>query len=350
MEVPSIFINRILAESAKKSASSLHLSVGSVPIIRTSGELNSLDSENILTVTVIDKIIESLLEENELAHLKKEKEITVVKNIAGNFRFRINIFYQKDLPSVSFNYISGQIKKIEELDLPKAFNKILNLNSGLVVIAGPNDSGKTTTAATFIEELNNNEKRYVITLENPIEYLFVNKKSIIEQRQIGRDVENYNEGINHSLNEDVDLVYIDEIKDEFNETIQNILELASGNSLVILEMNADSSLRVIEKIIVALSKKTSLEAARFNLADTLVAIVVQKLIPSRGGGQALVAEVLIVNSAIKSLIREGKIYQIESIIQTSREEGMISMARAIAEQVKAGKINQTEIEKLKLNS
>jgi len=348
MEVPSIFLNRILSETAKRGASSLHLSVGSVPMMRVDGRLTLMEGENILALDVLKKIIESFLEKDEVLKLEKEKEIAIVKNFAGDFRFRVNIFYQKSLPALSFNYISGVIKNLEELGLAQAFSKKINLNSGLLIIAGPNDSGKTTTAVAFIEEINNKEKKYIITLENQIEYLFVNKKSIIEQRQVGRDVSSLNDGLRHCLDEDVDLVYIGEIRKDFDSVLPFILELAAGNSLVILEINAANSVRVIEKILNTTSKKISAEAIRYSLADVLLGIISQRLIPSRGGGLSLAKEILIVNSAVKSLIREGKIYQLENVVQISREEGMISLERSIVELVKAGKVQAEEVKKLKL--
>ncbi len=289
------------------------------------------------------------LEKEEAEILEKEREITVVKNFAGDFRFRINIFYQKELPVLSFNYISSTIKRLEDLGLAKIFDKRISAHSGLIIIAGPNDSGKTTTAAAFIEDINNKEKKYIITLENQIEYLFVNKKSIIEQRQIGRDVDSLGKGLNYCLAEDVDLVHISEIKKDFDSVLPLVLELAAGNSVVLLEINAANSIRAIEKILNSLGQSISSEAARFSLADALLGIIAQRLIPSLGGGLALAKEILIVNSAVKSLIREGKIYQLESIIQTSREEGMISLERSVTELVEAGKINPEEAKKLRLN-
>jgi len=349
MEVPSIFLNRILAEAVKKGASSLHFSVGSQPVTRIDNELISMEKESILTSEWLDKIIESFISEEEAKKFREEKEVVVVKTFAGDFRFRVNIFYQKNLPALSFNYVPTVIRSLEDLKLPIAFREKISLNSGLLIVAGPNDSGKTSTAAAFIEDVNKKEKRYIITLEDPIEYLFVNKKSIIEQRQIGRDVKSYVAGLKHCLDEDVDLVFIDEIKREFATALPLILQLAAGNSLVVLEMNAANSIRVIEKILDAAKTAISPEAARFSLADILVGIIVQKLIPRLGGGLALASEILIINPAVKSLIREGKIYQLESTIQTSREEGMISLEKAVEELVRKGEVSAEEARKIKLN-
>jgi twitching motility protein PilT len=350
MEVPSIFLNRILTEAAKKNASSLHLTVGSLPMIRVDNDLLDIENESIITAEMIEKIISSFASEEERQKLKENKEIILVKELASGFRFRINIFYQKNLPSISFHYISNATKSLSDLKLPQALNDVIKLNSGLFVVAGPFNSGKTTTAAALIEEVNKNYKKNIITIENPIEYLFVSKKSLISQRQVGRDVKSVIQGIENCLAEDADLVYIGEVKKEFESAMPLILELAAGNSLVILEINADSSIRTIEKILNSIEEKTSAEAARFGLADVLLGIIVQRLIPKRGGGLVLAAEVLLATGAVKSLIREGKVYQLESVIQTSRREGMVSMSKVLEKLIQDGEIKREDADGLKLES
>ncbi len=335
---------------AQKAASSLHLTVGSPPTIRADNELIVIEGEDIVSGELINKIINSLVDEDENKKLEKDKEAVLVKELAGSFRFRINIFYQKNLPSLSFHYISDTIKNISDLKLPKVLNNLVKLNSGLFIIAGPFRSGKTATAIALIEEINRNYKRNIITIEDPIEYLFIGKKSIIAQRQVGRDVISVEQGLRYSLEEDADLIYAGEIKKEFESAMPLILELAAGNSLVILEINADSSVRAIEKILNSLAGKISAEAARYSLADVLIGVIVQRLIPRRGGGLVMVPEILLASSAVKSLIREGKIYQLDSVIQTSRKEGMISMEKSIDELVKVGEIKEEDADGLKLEN
>lgn len=337
MEVPSIFLNRILTEAARKHAASLHLTVGNFPILRTEGKLKTMEGESIVTSEIIDKIINSFASEEEKEEFNKNKEIILVKTFAGNFRFRVNIFYQKNLPALSFHYIPEMIRILSDLRLPPIFNSLVKLNSGLFVIAGAYGSEKTTTAAAFIEEINKNYQKRIITIEDPIENLFVSKKSLIEQRQVGRDVKSVLDGLLYALEEDVDLVYVGKIRKGLKEAVPLIFELAAGNSLVILEMNADSSVRVIEKILDSFSK-SSQEAARYNLADILFGVIIQKIMPRIGGGMVSANEVLFANPAVKSLIREGKIYHLENIIQTSRREGMISMSKSIEELVRAGEV------------
>jgi twitching motility protein PilT len=348
MEVPSIFLNRILIETAKRSASSLHLSIGSVPMIRVDGQLREIEKEEIITLDLIEKIVNTIVSEDNRKKLEKDRELVFVKEFAENFRFRIDIYYQKDLLSITFNHIQEKIRTWDELGMPEIIRSLIKFNAGLLIVCGPNNSGRTTTSCALIEEINNTEVRNIITLEDPIENVFINKKSIIEQRQVGRDVISFEKGLVHCLNEDVDVVYINEIKQGFADVISLILELAAGNSLVILELNSENSLRVLEKIINLGSAQISKEALKFNLADSLLGIICQRLIPARGGGVALASEILTMSAPIKSLIREGKIYQLESIIQTSREEGMISMKKSTEDLIRAGKIKKEEAQKLKL--
>jgi len=330
---------------AKRGASDLHLTVGSTPVMRINNQLVAVAGEEIITSELLAKAIDTIIGPEEAVKLKENREITLVKNLAGNFRFRLNIFYQRDLLSLTFHYIPNILKTLADLKLPKILQTYINAQAGLLIFGGPYGSGKTTTAASFIEEINRSSNKNIITIEDPIEYLFVSKKSIIMQRQIGRDVKSYFQGLEYCLNEDVDLVYVSEMKreEDFNASIPLILELASGNSLVVLEINTDSSIRALERVLTAAGKTLSPEAARYNLVDNLLAVIVQRLIPRRGGGLALAAEILLNNSAVKSLIREGKIYQLESIMQTSRKEGMISLAKSLEELVKSGEIRQEDI-------
>jgi len=344
MEVPSILLNRILSEMAKKNGSDLHLAVGSPPMIRVDGKFAVLADQEMMTSEILNKITETFLSQEEVIKLKENRSLVLVKNIA-NFRFRINIFYQKGLLSLSFHYIPGVIKSFRELGLPEVCDNFLKVNSGLLVIAGAYNSGKTTTAISLIEEINKTGVKNIITIEDPIECLFVSKRSLITQRQVGNDVKTVADGLDYCLNEDVDVIYLNEIKDEkmFSQAMFKIFELASGNCLVILEINTDSSARVLEKVLAGVSQKMTPEAARYNLADILAGVVVQKLVARRGGGLVLVNEILLNNSAIKALIREGKIYQLESIMQISKKEGMITLDKSLANLMELGEVRREDI-------
>lgn len=349
MEVPSILLNKILSETIQQGASGVHFSVGSVPVLRLRGKMQTLDEENILSKEIVDKIIFSLLDEKQLALLEQKKEIIIAKTLNKDNRFKIDIYYQKNLPSISFNYIPNKIRNLNDLNLPANIKDLIRYKSGLLVIAGPNNSDKATTISVLLEEINIQEKKHILTLENPIEYSFINKKSIIEQRQVGQDVNSYVEGLEHCLKEDIDVIYIDEINEDFSSALPLILDLASGKALVIVDINATSSVRVIEKILDSAKAKISSEAARYILADVLIGVITQILVPARSGGQATAYEILIANSAIRSMIRDGKISQLETVIQTSRNEGMISMKKSFEELLNNGIVTHDEIKKFLIN-
>lgn len=343
MELPSIFLNRILAETAKRGASSLHLTAGTLPTVRMDNQLISIEGESIIGVEELEKIIESIISPEEKEKLDREREIVLVKNLAGNFRFRMNIFYQKDMPALSCHYIPNQIKSLDDINAPDFLRNVVDLNSGLFIIAGPFCSGKSTTGAALIEEINQKKKEYIITLEDPIEKFFIGKGSVIEQRQIGRDASDIISGLQHCLDEDVDVVYIGEIKKDFSHALPLIFDLAAGNAMVFLEMNADSATRVMEKILDSLKDLMSSEAARYYLADILTGIYVQKLLPKRGGGMAMAVELMLANAAVKTLIRDGRIYQLQSVIQTSRNEGMLSMGKSVEELLARGEVKPEDV-------
>ncbi len=343
MEVPSILLNRLLAETAKRGAASLHLTVGSKPTWRLSGVLTPMEKENIVTAELLMKIIGSFLTADETNQLAADKEIVLVKTFGSSFRFRVNVFYQKKMLACSFFFISEQLRDLKEYKLPPALIEALDSGSGLLIVAGPKGSGKTSLAASLIEEINKTQSQRIITIEKPVEYAFTSKKSMIEQRTVGLDAKSFVSALEYCLEEDVEVVLVGEINEGLDQAAPVILELAAGNALVILEVNASNSIRAVEKILNGAKAGLPDEAARYGLADALLGVIVMELLPRRGGGLIPALEVMLVNSAVKALIREGKIYQLDSVIQTSRQEGMVSMEKAVADLVEAGEVSQGEI-------
>jgi len=341
MEVSNILFNRLLSETAKRQASDLHLSAGSVPVIRKDGRLIKLTQEKIIEQETLSQIIKSFLDEEDLKILAEKRELTTVKTLGGNFRFKINIYYQKNLLALSFRLISGNIRGFSALNIPEAVINFTKLSSGLLIIAGPYGGGKTTTIGALIEHINKSSHKRILTIENPIEVMFISDQSVIEQRAVGRDVLSLTDGLRYCQQEDVDILAVSDIKEELAENISLILDIASGSSLVILEMNIDSAIRAIEKII-GCYPPSKAEGARLLLADVLAGIVVQKLIPKNGGGMSLAVEILSGTPAAKSVIREGKIKQIETIIQTSGAQGMVSMTQSLVGLAQSGQISRED--------
>jgi twitching motility protein PilT len=342
MDSPVEFFKRLLLDSAKKNASGLHLSVGSASLFRLYGRLVPTDSDEVLKKEDLEKIVRSFLSGEELAALEEKRELLFVRDFGENFRFRVNIFYQKESLSLSLSYISEEIADLDDLGFPAAFKKNLLNASGLLIVAGPAASGKTSTIASIIEKINKEKRKYITTIEDPIEKIFSNKKSLIDQRQVGRDVNTFLDGLKHCLEEDIDLVYVDEIRADFELALPYILELASGNTLVILEMNAENSIRALEKILNTSCRNLTKESVHFMTADVLFGVIAQRLISNRENGLSLALEVLLSTFAVKSLIREGNIYQLETIIQNSAEEGMISMDKSIKDLVLSGRVGREE--------
>ncbi|MFA6551227.1 MAG: ATPase, T2SS/T4P/T4SS family [Patescibacteria group bacterium] len=341
MEVYNILFNRLLSETAKQQASELHLSVGSLPVIRKDGRLLKLEGEKIIEQELLVNITSSFLEAEEQKTLAEKRELTTVKTLGGHFRFKINIYYQKNLLAVSFRLIPETVRNLDSIDLPAITADLAKLTSGLVVVAGSYGSGKTTTIGAMVEFINQQQHKRILTLENPIEMLLVSKESVIEQRLIGRDVPTLIGGLRASQQEDIDILMVADIREDFAEAIPLILDIASTNCLVFLEMTADTAVRVIEKILNCYSS-AKIDSARMLCADVLAGVIVQSLLPKNGGGMALGTEILIGTSAVKSVIREGKLKQIETIIQTSGGEGMISMTQSLVNLTRAGIVNRED--------
>ncbi len=339
MEVYNILFNRLLSETAKQKASDLHLSVGSPPVIRKDGQLLPLKEEKIIEQETLSRIINSFLEEEEKKTLEEKREITVVKILGGHFRFKINIYYQKKMIAASFRLIPEVIRDFSSLNLPPAVSNFSRLTSGLLLVSGPYGSGKTTTIGAILEKINTEFKKRIITIEDPIEIFFSSKNSIVEQRQVGHDMPNIIDGLKYCLSQEIDVLAVSEIKNNFSQSIPLILELASSNCFVILETGGDSTIRVVEKILEGYPSSRQ-DSARMLLADVLEGILIQKLLPKIGGGLVTALEVVIGTSAVKSVIREGKVKQIQTIIQTSGNAGMINMDKSLSELAREGQISR----------
>lgn len=334
-----IVLDKILSTGAEYKASDFHLSVGNPPILRVDGKLVPLVNEPVVTPDFMKSIVDSILDESQKKTLNEQKEIVLAYTMPNKSRFKISLFFQKGYLAASLRLINQKIKSIKELGLPGIIEEFTRLEKGLVIVTGPFGSGRTSTLAALINEINRTRAEHIITIEKPIEYVYTNNKSIIEQREVGKDTNSFSQALNTASHEDVDVIYVSEM--ETAEVAEAALNAAESSRLVITAMNTDSVLRTIEKIIAFFPEERE-EQARIQLAGVIAGIVSQRLLPRVGGGRIAVAEIMIPNEAVRAVIREGAVYQINNILQTSREEGMIPLDHSLAELVKTGEILMDE--------
>lgn len=332
-------IKNILTDAVKRGASDLHFSVGNNPILRVYDQLISLDDQEIITQEFMQEFVDFLLDDYKKNKLSTNREIVLAYNFDNNLRFKINIFYQKGFLSVSLRYIPYQVPTLESLKLNSILSKLVKKKNGLIIVSGPFGSGRSTTIAALIEEINRSRKEYIITIEDPIEYVFTNNKSIIEQREVGFDTNSYEEALKYFEEEDGDVLFLEKINKP--EIIPAVLEIARGSSLVFSAVSADSASNTIAMIL-DMFPDYDQERIRDLLSTALQAVICQKIIPKIGGGVAVVQEILVTNEAVKSIILSGNINGLDNIIQTSRNEGMISFNYALSELVKSTQISRAD--------
>lgn len=327
-------MTKYLDFTVEKNASDLHLISGIPATIRVDGKLSSVPEAAPLTPTTIRGLIADFVPVELLKILKEKKEVDFSFGYK-EVRFRVNLYYQKGCETVSLRMIPKQIRSIEELGLPPIMEKFAEHNQGFVIITGPTGSGKSTTLAAMIDMVNSTQRKHIVTIEDPIEYVFEHKKSIISQREIGTDSDSFGNAMRSALREDPDIVLVGEMRDL--ETIEAALTIAETGHLVLTTLHTNSAAQTADRIINVFPSHLRQQVSN-QLASVLLGVISQRLIPKVGGGRVLAAETMIANSAVRSLIRDGKTYQIPNIIQTSASEGMISLDKVLAEYVSRGDI------------
>ncbi len=334
--VENIQVNKILNMAAERRATDIHLTPGNYPVLRIDGKLVTLTSEAVLTPDFLLGMAESFLSADDQKRLAQEREVVSVYNWANRARFRAKVFYQKGFLAISLRLIPQIIPTIKDLGLPPVLSQLIDKDKGLLVITGPFGSGRTTTATSLLETLNHGKGVHIQTLEKPIEYLLANNQSVIEQREVGKDTESFIKGLQDMLESDIDVAVIHELSEEGEEEL--ILQLAESGKLVILIMDANSVISALERFI------SNLDPSRRSwgqdlLSQVLIGVIAQKLLPRLSGGQILAYEVLTMTPAVRSIIQSDRLLQLNNIMQTSREEGMINMDKSLINLVNLGEIN-----------
>ena len=332
-------MERLLSKVPEYGASDVHLTIGMAPIVRQDGKLSSLADEPVVTPDIMEAVLEQLFTPVQRAALERDKSIMTTYDLAKKARFKVNAFFQKGYPSVSLHYILPTVQTIGDLGLPPTIERFAHFRNGLVLICGPFGSGRSSTLAALVELINRERAAHILTIERPIEHLFVNAKSVIEQREVGKDVPSFEQGLADSLQEDVDVIMLSEL--ESAQAIATAIKAAASGRLILSTLSTSSTVGAIEKILASFPPGEQ-EQVRTELSGTLQGVIAQILLPRTGGGRIAVAEVLTVNAPIRSIIRDGDVIQIQTILQTSREEGMIPLDRALADQVKAGTVSMDD--------
>ena len=324
----------LLLNTLQLNASDLHLSAGYKPTVRVDGALLPLNEFSILTPEHSAELTEQLLGERKNEFIKK-KELDFSYDFRDKARFRINVFFEKGFISVALRLIPSKIKTIEELGLPIVLHQVCKLKQGFVLMTGPSGHGKSTTLASIIDDINHQRAEHIITIEDPIEYLFIGDKSLINQREVGGDTQSFHNALSSILREDPNIIMIGEIRDP--ETIAAALTAAETGHLVFSSLHTNSASQTINRII-DIFPADQQNQIRFQLANTLSAVISQRLLPRVRGGRIPATEIMFANNAVSNLIRENKTHQLDLIIETSLESGMISLNRSLAELVRRGEV------------
>lgn len=336
----------LLLTTARQSASDLHLAVGRHPTLRIDGVLIPLQKEPILTPEIAENLIFALLTPEQKEAFIKEKEIDFAYSLEDKARFRVNVFHQRGFAAAALRLITAQIKTIEELGLPPILHDFTRLSQGFVLLVGPAGHGKSTTLAALLDEINHKRTDHIITVEDPIEYVFSQDKSTVSQREVEIDSMSFHRALRSILRQDPDVIMIGEMRDK--ESIATALTAAETGHLVFSTLHTNSASQTIDRIIDSFPAEQQGQISS-QLAAVLVGVVSERLIPRIDGGRLPACEVMITNSAIRNLIRERKAYQIDLVIETSMQEGMITLNHSLKNLVKKKEISLENAELYSLN-
>ncbi|MEX0749101.1 MAG: type IV pilus twitching motility protein PilT [Candidatus Saccharimonadales bacterium] len=332
-------IEVLLQEVIDKGASDLHLQVGLPPMLRLDGSLVAAQDAVPLDEETVEGLLYSIVDEEQKQILTKDKELDFSFAFGDLGRFRVNAFHERGNMAAALRLITNEIKTIEELGLPKVVNSFTEFPRGLVLMTGPTGSGKSTTLAAMIDQINTTRAVHIITIEDPIEYAHTSKKAVIVQREVHYDTYSFAAALRSTLRQDPDIVLIGEMRDL--ETIAAAITIAETGHLVFATLHTNSASQSVDRIIDVFPPHQQ-QQVRVQLASILKGVISQRLVPAIGGGRIPATEILIANPAVRNIIREGKTHQLDSVIQTGADQGMQSMDKTLVELIHAGKITYDE--------
>ncbi len=339
MENANYGIKDLLSALVKNSGSDLHLTVGMPPTIRVHGALIKMNLPP-LTSSEIKRLANEVLSDKQRADLEENLELDCAYEIPGLSRFRVNIFYSRLGPAGVFRTIPTKIKTMAELNMPVHLEELAMKNRGLVLVTGPTGSGKSTTLAAIINKANQLRKDHILTIEDPIEFVHTPINCIINQREIGSNTRSFANALRSALREDPDIILVGEMRDY--ETISLAITAAETGHLVFATLHTNSAASTIDRIIDVFPPHQQAQI-KTQLAETIQAVIAQQLIPTRDGkGRVCALEIMMGTYPVRSLIREGKTFQLATVMQTSTKEGMVLLDQSLKDLVKKGVISPKE--------
>ena len=330
-------LNQLLSYSIDSGASDLHLSVGSIPMVRINGTMKPLNLD-VLIQEDIEKMLPEIMDKDQLVIFKEQKEIDFSAKLEGKGRFRVNFFNQINGLAAVFRTIPDSIKSCDELGIPPFMQDLAMIDRGLVLLTGPTGSGKSTTLAAMVDHINRNKACHIITIEDPVEYYHHTKESLINQRELGASTHSFSNALRAALREDPDVILVGEMRDL--DTISLALTAAETGHLVLSTLHTSSAVKSIDRII-DIYPSGQKDQIRSMLSESLEAVISQKLLPTKDGkGRVPACEVMISSTAIRNLIREDRVFQITSVIQSGGVEGMQTLDQDLQRLVTQGKIER----------
>ncbi|HLD11357.1 MAG TPA: type IV pilus twitching motility protein PilT [Patescibacteria group bacterium] len=336
MEKEPATIQKLLEYVVSRDASDLHLVVGIPPTIRVDGELTPVPGEKDLTAEAVEKLTYSLLTDEQKELLLVNKEVDFSFALGEVARFRVNAYHQKGYVASALRLIPMKIRTIDELNLPKICHTFAKLRQGFILVTGPTGHGKSTSLAAMIDEINQRSARHIVTIEDPIEYVYPVGKSLVSQRELHLDTHSWEIALRSALREDPDVVLIGEMRDY--ETIAAALTIAETGHLVFATLHTNNAAQTVDRIVDVFPEYQQAQV-RIQLSNTLEGVISQRLLPMIGSGRVPATEILLGTPAVKTTVREGKTHLIDNIIQTSRELGMETLEMSLARLVQQGKVS-----------
>lgn len=329
-------IQKILEMCVAYQASDVHIMVGVPPMLRLNGNLLEVPELSIVTPEIAQQLLFPLLSDQQKELVNVDRELDFSYSLASKARFRVNVYYEKGNLAGALRYVPTEIKSLEELGLPPLMGELTLLKQGLVLVTGPTGHGKSTSLAAMINRINTERSEHIITIEDPVEFVYTPKKSLVSQRELHSDTHSWGVALKSVLREDPNVVLIGEMRDY--ETIEAALTIAETGHLVFGTLHTNSAAQTVDRIVDVFPENEQ-QQVRSQLSLSLEAVVAQRLIPSVDGKRVVVAEILIATPAVRSLIRDGKTHMLVNTMQTSSDVGMKTLEMALAEAYKEGKIS-----------